>query len=77
MDHDQAQQARHAGTLVEAIILPAGDANGWTLHFRTSDGNTVQYTGHTGSEKVYHSLDIATGVARDLGFESTRVDEEF
>jgi hypothetical protein len=77
VDHDQAQQAMHAGTLVEAVVKPAADANGWVILLADRAGTHRAYTGHTGTEKVYHSLDQATAVARELGFESVRVDEDF
>ena len=77
MDHDQAQLALHAGELTEAVIRPAQDANGWIILLAHKSGEHSLYTGHTGTEKVYHSLDRATGVARELGFDSIRVEEEF
>ena len=77
MDHDQALRALHAGDLGEAIVKPAEDANGWILVFLTRSGNQVLYTGHTGTEKVYHTLDHATEAARSIGFSQVRVEEEF
>lgn len=77
MDHDQAIQARSAGDLIEAVIKPAEDANGWVLMFTTAAGEQVVYAGHTGTEKVFHDLDHATDVAREIGFRSVRVEETF
>jgi hypothetical protein len=77
MDHDQAQRAFRDGELMEALISPAEDANGWVLMFRTAAGRLALYTGRTGTEKVYHTLDQATQVAKGLGFESIRIEEEF
>ncbi len=77
MDHDRAQAALHAGALTEAVVKPADDANGWILLLQGRDGELTLYTGHTGSEKVYHSLDRATEVARELGFGKVRVEEAF
>lgn len=77
MDHDQAQQALHAGELTEAVVKPAEDANGWVLLFGTRSGEHILYTGHTGTEKVYHTLDQVTDLARELGFDNIRVEEEF
>ena len=77
MDHDQAQLALHAGELTEAAIRPAQDANGWIILLAHKSGEHSLFTGHSGSEKVYHSLDRATAVARELGFDSIRVEEEF
>ena len=77
MEHDQAQQSRHAGELIEAVIRPAEDANGWIILLTHKSGEHSLYTGHGGNEKVYHSLDRATAVARELGFESIRIEEAF
>jgi len=77
VDHDQAIEALRAGDLVEAVIKPAEDANGWVLVFATSSGEQILYTGSTGTEKVFHTLDHATDVARELGFQSIRVEESF
>lgn len=77
MDYDQALSALHAGDLVEAIVKPAEDANGWMLIFLTRSGEQVIYRGHTGTEKVYHTLDQATEIAREIGFYDIRVEEQF
>jgi len=77
VDHDQAIKARSAGELVEAVIKPAQDANGWVLVFATPAGEQVLYTAPTGTEKVFHTLDHATDIARELGFHGVRVEESF
>lgn len=77
MDHDQALSALHEGDLVEAVVKPADDANGWVLVFVTRSGEQVRYSGHTGTEKVYHTLDHATETAQELGFHTIRVEEDF
>jgi hypothetical protein len=77
MDHDTAIQALAGGDLVEAEIATAADANGWVLLFTTRSGDQVTYTDHTGTEKVYHDLDQVTEVAREIGFDSIRVHEDF
>jgi hypothetical protein len=77
MDHDRAQLARHAGEITGAVIMPAEDANGWVLLLIATDGSHLPYTGHTGTEKVYHDLDQATAAARELGFAEVRVEEAF
>lgn len=77
MDHDQALSALHAGDLVEAVVKPAEDANGWILLFVNRAGAHILYCGHTGTEKVYHTLDHATEAARDIGFQTIRVEEAF
>jgi hypothetical protein len=77
MDHDHALSALHAGDLLEAVIKPAEDANGWMLVFLTRSHEQVVYGGHTGTEKVYQTLDQATEVAREIGFHDIRVEEGF
>ena len=77
MDHDQALSARHSGELVEAVVKPADDVNGWMLVFVTRSREHFIYSGHTGSKKVYHTLDHATEAAREIGFHTVRVEEEF
>jgi hypothetical protein len=37
----------------------------------------ISCSGHTGAEKVYHSLDPAAEAARNIGFETIRVEERF
>ena len=77
MDHEQALRAVSSGDLTEAVVIPAPNANGWLLTFTEHGGGREVYTGHTGTEKVYHSLDQITEVARDLGFDTVRVEEAF
>jgi hypothetical protein len=77
MEHDQAMQAVHAGRLVEAVVMPAEEADGWHLWLAASDGAREAYTSHGGTATVFHTLDHATEVARELGFESIRVEETF
>lgn len=77
MEHDQAMQAVHEGRLVEAVVIPATEADGWHLILGARDGARVDYTSHTGVARVFHTLDHATEVARELGFESIRVEETF
>lgn len=77
MDRDEAMQGVRAGEFVEAVIAPADDANGWVVMLADTHGEQHLYTGHTGTEKVYHDLDQATEVAQELGFTSVRVEERF
>jgi hypothetical protein len=77
MDRAQVAQALRAGELTEAIVTPAEDANGWVVLLADKKGEQHPYTGHTGTEKVYHGLDQATEIARALGFADVRVEERF
>jgi len=77
MDQEHVQLEFEAGRLVEAVIEPVPGGNGWMLMFREAAGEMVRLTDHGGTEKVFHSLDHATKVANDIGFETIRVEEEF
>lgn len=77
MEHEQIRRAVEAGDLTEAVAEPAQDANGWVLTFTERGGGRAPYTDHTGTEKVYHSLDQVSELARELGFDRVRVEEEF
>jgi len=77
MEHDQAMQAVHEGRLVEAVLMPAPEAGGWHLWLADAEGARVEYSTHGGVAKVFHTLDHASEVARELGFESIRVEETF
>jgi hypothetical protein len=77
MDRDEALAARRHGRLTEALVMPADDANGWVLILVEERGGHRVFTDHTGTEKLYHDLDQATAVARELGFGSVRVEEPF
>ena len=77
MDYEQAQVALHNHELTEAVVMPAEDANGWIILLTASNGERHLFTGHTGTEKVYHTLDRASEVAREVGFEKVRVEEAF
>ncbi|MBT3046190.1 MAG: thymidylate kinase [gamma proteobacterium symbiont of Ctena orbiculata] len=65
------------GRLSEAVAEPAEQREGWRLLFHTLSGETLVLTDHSGRERVYHSLDHATEVGRDIGFDSVRVEEHF
>ena len=77
MDHEEALTALHSGDLVEAVVTPSHDANGWALVFVTRSGEHATYSGHTGTVKVYHTLDHATETAQEIGFRTIRVEEDF
>jgi hypothetical protein len=47
------------------------------LELLTRSGGAVLYTGHTETEKVYHTLDQATEIAVEIGFHRIRVEERF
>ena len=77
MEHDHVMKAVHAGELQEAIITPAEASDGWVLLLMNAAGEQLAYTGSAGAPKVFHTLDRATEVAREFGFDSIRVEERF
>jgi hypothetical protein len=77
MEHDQVMAAVHSGDLQEAIVTPAEESDGWVLVLVGVAGEQIPYTTPTGAPKVFHTLDRATEVARELGFEAIRVEERF
>ncbi|GAB6041547.1 hypothetical protein [Endothiovibrio diazotrophicus] len=77
MDLLHAQAEFGAGRLQEAVIEPSPDGNGWRVCFVATDGGRVTLTDHTGTERLYHSLDHADEAAREVGFGEARIEERF
>lgn len=77
MEHHRAIHALGAGELVAAVVLPDEQANGWRLFLESGDGMRSAYLTPGGAPALFHSLDRATEVARELGFETVRVEEPF
>jgi hypothetical protein len=77
MDLMHVKAEFEAGRLSEAVAEPSEQSEGWRLLFHTISGETLMLTDHAGRERVYHSLDHATEVGRDIGFDSVRVEEHF
>jgi hypothetical protein len=66
-----------AGRLNEAVVEPSEQGDGWRLLLHTQTGEIIALTDHSGRERLYHSLDHATEVGREIGFASVRVEEHF
>jgi hypothetical protein len=77
MDLMHAKAEFEAGRLTEAVVEPSDQGDGWRLLLHAKNGETPVLTDHTGRELLYHSLDHATEVGRDIGFDSVRVEEHF
>ena len=77
MDQAEVLQARGRGELREAILTPAADANGWVMLFLTADGRQLQLTSSGGHEHVFHDLDQASALGKELGFDQVRIEERF
>ncbi len=77
MDLMHAKAEFEAGRLSEAVVEPSEQGEGWRLLLHSENGATLVLTDHSGRECLYHSLDHATEVVRDIGFDSVRVEENF
>ena len=77
MDLMHAKAEFEAGRLNEIAAEPLEQGDGWHLLLHTTAGETLVLTDHAGRELLYHSLDHATEVVRDIGFDSLRVEEHF
>ena len=77
MDIQTACAEFEAGRLQDVVIEPADDGNGWMVLVHDTTGRMVKITDHGGAEKIYHTIDYATQVAKEIGFETIRVEERF
>mgnify|MGYP001825759596 CR=1 FL=1 len=77
VDLDRAKAEFQAGRLKSVLIEPADEGNGWMILVRQVDGTLVKIADHSGMEKVYHTLDHATEVAKQIGFDTVQVEEHF
>ncbi len=77
MDLMHAKAEFEAGRLREAVIESSEQGEGWRLLLHSENGAILVLTDHSGRERLYHNLDHATEVVRDIGFDSMRVEEKF
>ncbi|MCU7843270.1 MAG: thymidylate kinase [Candidatus Thiodiazotropha sp. (ex Monitilora ramsayi)] len=77
MDLMHAKAEFEAGRLSEVVAETSEQGKGWRLLLHSDNGETLVLTDHSGRECVYHSLDHATEVGRDIGFDSVRIEEHF
>jgi len=61
----------------EGILKPDSAGNGWLIALEDMDGVQYPLTRPGGQEKIYHSLDIATGVLNNMGIHRISVVERF
>lgn len=77
MDLIHAKAEFAAGRLTEAVAEPSPQGDGWRLLLHQQTRETQVLTDHSGRERLFHSLDHATEVGQDIGFDSLRVEEHF
>jgi len=61
----------------DGLLIPAKTGNGWAVVVADHDGKLIPVTDHGGHEKVYHSLDGATSILKELGVAEIQVIEHF
>ena len=77
MDLMHAKAEFEAGRLHEVAAEPSEEGDGWRLLIHTNTGETRVLTDHKGRERLFHSLDHATELVREIGFDAVRVEEHF
>ena len=77
MTIDELQRLYLTSDLVEAVVEPSIQTDGWIVEFRHRRGGLVPLTDHTGSEKCYQDVDSATESAFEVGFHQVRIADAF
>lgn len=77
MDLMHATAEFEAGRLNEVTAEPSERGTGWRLLLHAKSKEILVLTDHAGRERLYLSLDHATEVGQDIGFDSVRVEERF
>lgn len=77
MDIEFAKRSFEAGTLTEVTLEPADEGNGWMVVLHDNMGGSIKLSDHSGVEKVFHSIEHATELAQEIGFDTVRVEERF
>ena len=73
----ELQNLYTSSEIVEAVIEPSIQANGWIVEFRHRRGGFVPLTDGAGSEKCYRDIDTATERAFEVGFHQVRIADTF
>lgn len=61
----------------EGVLKPADAGRGWQVALEDYEGQQHPLTRHDGVARLYHSLDRATAILRELGVERICVVERF
>jgi len=77
MNIDSAAKQYHNKSILEAIIEPSQNGNGWRILFHKKDGEITPLTDHSGAEKLYHTLDGASSMVKSAGISEIRIEEPF
>lgn len=63
----------HQRVLVEAMVEPSLESEGWVVEFRHASGGIVALTDTEGVECCFDDIDMATENALDVGFHQVRI----
>ncbi|KMV29085.1 thymidylate kinase [Photobacterium swingsii] len=63
--------------LVEAVVEPSIQEDGWIVEFRHRRGGFVPLTDGAGSEQCYQDVDTASERAFEVGFHQVRIADSF
>ncbi len=63
--------------LIEAVIEPSVELEGWVVEFRHYQGGFVSLTDATGLEQRYNDVDSASEQAMKVGFHQVRIADNF
>ena len=77
VDLMHAKAEFEADRLSDVAAEPSTQGDGWRLLLHAKTGAMHVLTDHAGRERLFHSLDHATEVGRDIGFLCVRVEEHF
>ncbi len=75
LNHAQAHFA--AGDFKEAVIEPSPKGNGWIIEFIDRHDQRVPLTTQLDKKRLFHSLDAASRMITEIGFQSARIEEPF
>ncbi len=65
------------GAIREGLLKPSQEANGWMIAVENTQGEQLPITDDHGHTRIYHSLDTATQVLKQLGIAPITVVESF
>ncbi|MDE1460928.1 hypothetical protein [Spartinivicinus poritis] len=77
MEYAKLQTMVNCHQVREGLLKTSETGNGWAVVVEDLSGHQFPLTDQHGHEKLYHSLDNATGVLRELGVTQINVVESF
>lgn len=77
MELSEIQLLYEAGKLQRGICKPCSSGNGWMIQVVLEAGEHRTLTDHSGKRHLYKSLDKATLLLKDIGFDEISIEEAF